>query len=146
MFRQNDTFEFMTTENYENELLSVTIRDGILYGIYKVEALDLDGAIAATEFRKKISGDRILPALADVSSLKSVSREAREYFAKEAGEDMKAIAVLIKNPVTRMMVNFFMKFNKPDYPIRFFTARHEAVAWLSQFVDTTQEEKCKLQT
>ncbi len=135
----------MTTEKYENDFLRVEIRDGILYGTYLVESLDLEGAIAATEFRKKISGERVFPALVDVSSFKQVSREARSYFAKEAGEDMKAIAVLVKNPVTRMMVNFFMKFNSPGYPIRFFTAKHEANTWLSQFVDTVHLEQCKVQ-
>lgn len=131
------------TNSYENQIIKIEIEDGILYGTYLSEKLDLEGAIKATEFRREVSKGRVLPALVDVSQFKSVSREARTYFAKEAGEDLKALAVLVKNPVTRMMVNFFMKFNNPQYPIRFFTSEHEAYSWLLQFVELKPERNAR---
>lgn len=125
----------MATENHSNGVVSIHISDGIVFGNYLVEKVDLEDAVSATEFRKKITGNRAYPAYADLSGVKEVSREARSYFSNEAGEDLKAIALIIRNPVTRMMANFFMKFNKPRYPIRFFTTDQDAVQWLKQYVD-----------
>jgi len=124
----------MEGEIYENELLRIKVEEGILHGTYLVEKLDLKGAIQATAFRKQVTKGRSFPALVDVSSFKEVSRETRAYFAKDAGEDLAAIAVLIKNPVSQMMINFFMRFNSPPYPIRFFTSKEDALRWLSPFV------------
>lgn len=129
----------MKTEKYENEFVTIKIEEGILYATYLVNKIDLEGAKAATEFRKKITGNRVFPALVDVSSFKEINREARAFFAQEAGEDLKAIAVLVKNPVSRMMTNFFLKFNNPKYPIRFFTSDSEAYQWLLQYVDLNQD-------
>lgn len=133
----------MRTERYENEFVSIEIEGDILYATYLVDKINLEGAKAATEFRKKITGNNAYAVLADVSSFKEISREARAFFAKEAGEDLKAIAVLVKNPVSRMMVNFFMRFNNPKYPIRFFTSDSEAYKWLLQYVDLEQDKNGK---
>jgi hypothetical protein len=125
----------MAEEIHNNGIVTFHIRDGIVFGNYIVEKVELEDAVSATEFRKTITGNRAYPAYADLSGVKEVSREARSYFSKEAGEDLKAIALIIRNPVTRMMANFFMKFNQPHYPIRFFTSDQDAVKWLKQFVD-----------
>ena len=123
----------MTEQKYNNEVVEMQIKEGILYGTYLTEKVDLERAEYATAFRKKITLHKSYPALVDISAVKEVTREARSYFSQEAGDDLTAIAVLVNNPVTRMMVNFFMKFNQPKYPIRFFTNSDEAIVWLGKF-------------
>lgn len=130
----------MVTKEFHNDVISFQIKDGILFGEYLVEKVDLDAATKATLFRKDVANGRAFPAFADLSKVKDVSREARTYFSQEAGEDVKAIALLINNPVTRMMANFFVKFNMPSYPLKFFTNKREAVQWLVQF---TEDEATK---
>jgi hypothetical protein len=125
----------MVTKEFHNDVISIQIKDGILFGEYLVDKVDLEGATLATNFRKEITQNEAYPAFVDVSLVKEVSREARSFFAQEAGEDLKAIAVVVRNPVTRMMVNFFMKFNQPGYPIKFFTKDQEALEWLQQYVE-----------
>lgn len=125
----------MSREYHRNEVVEFWIENGILFGRYLSDKVELKDAELATRFRKEITGNKAYPAYADLSNVKEVSREARSYFSNEAGEDLKAIALIINNPVTRMMVNFFMKFNQPSYPIRFFTNENEGVKWLKQFVD-----------
>jgi len=124
----------METEEYSNDIVSFRVEKGILYGKYLVDKINLEAALKATAFRKKITQGKAYPALADISGVKEVDRDTRSYFSKEAGEDMKAVAVVMSNPVTKMMANFFMKFNQPEYPIRFFTDQNEAKEWLERFV------------
>jgi len=133
----------MEVKNYSNGVIDICIRGGIVFGTYLVDKVELDDAISATQFRKEITNNVTYPAFADLSSVKEVSREARSYFSNEAGEDLKAIALIIKNPVTKMMANFFMKFNHPRYPIRFFTSDQEALKWLKQYVDAEAVQNAK---
>jgi hypothetical protein len=125
----------MSNKSFENDLVSFEVREGILYGRYKVAEIDLDMAKLATLFRKQITEGKPMPAIADISVVKQVPKDTREYFSSvQAGEDLAALAVIINNPVTRIMGNFFLKFHQPQYPFRFFTSVDEATNWIKQFV------------
>ena len=125
----------MENNKFENEHIIFELRDGILYGRYKVKELDLEIAQSATAFRKEVLQGRKLPAVADISTIKHVSKEGRQFISSpQAGEDMTALAVILNNPVTRMMGNFFMKFNQPEYPFRFFSNIEEATLWIKKFM------------
>ena len=73
--------------------------------------------------------------MVDISKIKSVTREAREYFAGEkASEVAKSIAIIVSSPVSRVIGNFLIGLNKPSYPIKLFTKVKEAEDWLKQFL------------
>ncbi len=125
----------MENPSFENEAVLFELREGILYGQYKVAEIDLATAKEATLIRQKVIGDRTVPSIADISMVKRVPKETREYFSSsQAGEDLSAIAVVISNPVTRTMGNFFLKFHQPKYPFKLFTNLDEATVWIKQFV------------
>ncbi|MFP4094217.1 MAG: hypothetical protein ACLFUB_07005 [Cyclobacteriaceae bacterium] len=116
-----------------NEIISFHLEDGILHGTYLVQKINLGAAINATSFKKEITMGKPYPALADISRVKDMSKEARAFFSQDAGEDLLALAVIVNNPVTRMLTNFFLQFNKPVYPFRIFTDRKEAICWLKKY-------------
>jgi hypothetical protein len=119
----------------ENDLVSFEVIEGILYGRYKVTEINLETAKLATSFRKQITEGNPMPAIADISMVKLVPKDTREYFSSaQAGEDISAMAVIINNPVARTIGNFFLKFHQPKYPFRFFTSVDEATNWIKQFV------------
>ena len=125
----------MENPSFENEAVLFELREGILYGHYKVAEIDLATAQEATLIRQKVLGDRIVPSIADISVVKRVPKETREFFSSsQAGEDLSALAVVISNPVTRTMGNFFLKFHQPKYPFKFFTTLDEATVWIKQYV------------
>ena len=125
----------MKNPSFENDTVLFELKDGILYGQYKVTEIDLATAQEATQLRQQIVGDRTVPSIADISMVKRVPRETREYFSSpQAGQDLSAIAVVISNPVTRTMGNFFLKFHQPKYPFKLFTDLTEATVWIKQFV------------
>jgi hypothetical protein len=86
----------------------------------------------------KISGGSktaVLVKRTDFTGYKGISRDARAYAAGEEGMKVfKAVAILIANSVMRMSANFFIKLNRPPFPIRMFTSENEALVWLRGFL------------
>lgn len=59
------------------------------------------------------------------------SREAREYFVSpEAARVTFAIALLVGSPVSRVLGNFFMRFEKHVFPTALFDDEDKAIRWL----------------
>ncbi len=123
----------MKNYNFQNDIVQFDIQEGILFGTYKVSRIDLEAAKKATYFRKQITLGKKFPSIADVSSVKEVTIESREYFSGEAGDDLSALAVIVSNPVTKMLANFFLKFHHPKYPFKFFSDTSSAVLWISDY-------------
>jgi len=73
------------------------------------------------------------PLLADVRGIRTVDREARRL---ATGPDVTAVtsrlAILVGNPLSRVMANFFLRVKGPEYPARLFTDEGAARAWLLQ--------------
>ncbi len=74
--------------------------------------------------------------LVDMRAIKSISRDAREYYANERTASIqRATALVIKSPLSRVIANFFMGLNRPLTPTRMFTDVDEAIEWLQSFSD-----------
>jgi hypothetical protein len=79
------------------------------------------------------SGKR--PVLVDIRNIKSVERKARVYYASdEMSKYVAAAALIISNPVSRVIGNFYMGLNKTVFPFRLFTNQEEAINWLKSFL------------
>jgi hypothetical protein len=79
---------------------------------------------------------RRVPVLVDLRGIRSQSAEARAVFAgPEAVRVSNAVALLIGSPVSRVLGNFYLGFNKPVTPTRLFTTVSDARAWLLEFTD-----------
>jgi len=50
------------------------------------------------------------------------------------GGIISAAALIVSNPVSRIMGNFYMGINKTKMPIRMFTRVDEAKKWLKDFL------------
>jgi len=71
------------------------------------------------------------PTIADLRGLRSTTREAREL---GASDDVTAVtsrmALIVGNPVTRVLGNFFLVVTSPKYPTKLFNDEAAARAWL----------------
>lgn len=75
------------------------------------------------------------PALVDISGLRSISREAREYFAgPETARVESAVALIVKSPLSRAVGNFFLGINRALMPTKLFATDDPAIAWLEGFI------------
>jgi hypothetical protein len=82
----------------------------------------------------KLAAGKRRPMLIDLRGVKTQSREVRSYYTgPEAQTLFAAVALLIESPMSRMIGNFFLGFNKMDLPTRLFKSENEASVWLKEF-------------
>ena len=127
-------------ENEEVETQTGTFRlgeDGIIRGvIVSSEEHNLTHAKENSEAVQKVSNGNKSPLFIDISRCKSITREARTHYAREqVGEEVNAIALLIDSPVSRVIGNLFIGFNKPKHPLKLFNSETNAIKWLLDFMN-----------
>ena len=113
------------------------LRGQIIYVKYN-QGLEhtLEEAKEHIETIKKITKEIRSPMLIDIRPLKSISREARDYYAGEETAKIQSVcALLIEGPVSRVIGNVYLGMNKPRIPTRLFTNEEKAIAWLENFPD-----------
>lgn len=117
-----------------NEYTEMYIRDGIFYMRYKpIKLLSIEIAKPLVVERLKFKKGVSYPSLFDITQVKSSTKEARDFLAREGNKLVTASAILTKSPMLRMMANFFIKVNKPLNPTQMFTDEEAAIQWLQQF-------------
>ncbi|MBC7865317.1 MAG: hypothetical protein IAF38_20240 [Bacteroidia bacterium] len=95
--------------------------------------IELKDAVENKEDVLTIAGEKIPPILVDLRKIKSISKEARDYFAmKNRKPGVKAIAMLIKSPVSKIIGNFFLGINLPSVPTKLFNSETKALNWLKE--------------
>lgn len=76
------------------------------------------------------------PLLVDIRGSRSVTREARVTLSgPDVQQHVTAVALLIGSPISRVIGNFFVGFNRGAFPTRLFTSETEADAWLHGFLE-----------
>lgn len=75
------------------------------------------------------------PALICLRQIKSMNREARQYYSgPESAKLFVAAALLIDSPVARVIGSFFLGLNKSSIPTRVFSSETEAIDWLRSYL------------
>jgi hypothetical protein len=111
--------------------------NGILHQTYHVGInMTKEDSFAEIElYMNEYCRDMKRPILVDIRNIKSVSKESRSiYSSEETGKCLSAAALLIGNPVSRIMGNFYLGLNKTIMPVRMFTSVEEATDWLKTFL------------
>ena len=63
----------------------------------------------------------------------SMSKENLEYIASsEVSEIVKADAFVIRSLALKLLMNGYLKINKPNRPTKFFNSEETAIGWLKQ--------------
>lgn len=109
---------------------------GILVQSYNDNAeLTLDDALEDFALYSHLNRSVRRPVLVDIRNIRSVERKARAYYSsKEATKYLTAAALLIGNPVSRIIGNFYLGLNKTAFPFRLFTRQEEAIVWLKSYL------------
>jgi hypothetical protein len=97
---------------------------------YEVE---LEDAIEIDQAFIKITNNQPFCVVVDARNRYSnISNDARDFFANdpEILPIRKKIAIVVNNMPTRMIANFFVKFNRPKTPTKVFNDYNKAIDWL----------------
>lgn len=112
-------------------------RDVIFGRFHDAAVVDLNDARENVAATATLTAGERLPVLIDLRGIRSQSAEARAYFAGPAATAVtQAVALIIGSPLSRVIGNFFLGFNRPETPARLFTSVHEAEDWLGSFQAT----------
>jgi len=110
--------------------------EGIICFKYKDPIVDLEVARKGFEIRKTLTIGSSYLIYADLTGVSNVTREARVFYASKEGRDKAiATAVLAPSALTKIMSTFFMSFNRPAVPFRFFISKEKAFKWLHEIQD-----------
>jgi hypothetical protein len=107
--------------------------DGISWAVLAANAvLELDDVKALVDLaRQTHNPQRPFLLLLDGREIGGMSNEARNYGVHSSFTSMiKAMAIVVDSPSTRILANFYMKFNRPKIPTRVFSDPAIAKAWL----------------
>jgi hypothetical protein len=119
-------------DNIENDFVKFWIEGDILNCAYKSTDIDLNGARIITQDRLKISNGTTYPCLTDITEVKKVTKEARDYLASDP-KHLSAAAFIVNSSLNKIIGNFFINISKPEIPTRLFMNKKDALQWLEQF-------------
>lgn len=106
------------------------LRINVLEGAH----IDLPSLIEDGEANHLLTGNRKTLALFDSRAFFTIEPDAREYLRSGIIDPTRiATAVITDRLATKLLVNFFIRFNKPKTPMRMFTTEQGALEWLRQF-------------
>jgi len=84
----------------------------------------------------KLNKGKRRPLFVGTKSMKSIEREARNYFAgEEAAKVASAVALIVDSPVSRVLGNFYLGVSHPHLPTRLFSLEAEALEWLKGYLE-----------
>jgi hypothetical protein len=95
--------------------------------------IDLPAAIEIVANRLHFTENEKHYLIADVSKVREVAAEAKEFFQKQDGglKNILAAALIASNPVSALIANIFIKTPK-NFPSKFFWNKPDAVRWINE--------------
>lgn len=119
----------------EKENAIIELYENIILATWKDEIIDIIIAKTAVENRLEATGGKKYPMLINMKSVKTISKEARDFLASEPGcEGVIAAAIIIDSAINSMIANFFLYVTKPPIPTKIFGDEEDAMQWLRQYV------------
>lgn len=105
--------------------------DGIARTVVKQQAeIVIEDAMANSVAVNNLNGTEKFVLLVDTRQIKSITKEARDYFSLNGRESrVVAFGILIDSPLSAIIGNFFMGLNKPRVPVKLFTNELAAINW-----------------
>ena len=98
-----------------------------------LEVIDVRHLSKMQQIVGELGGDKKMPLLFMPHDFLHLSKEGGKYATTEEGTRFSAaIAVLVDNLAKRILLNFFLSFNKPKVLTKGFTNKEEAFEWLER--------------
>ncbi len=119
---------------YEHPIATLWMIDGIMYSNSKPGARTIAIMEDYISFIKKITGNKKVFILTDMSAATPMDKETRAYSAIHLPELYSAMAIVSETPLGQLIGNIFIQLESQPYPLKIFTDQQEALTWLQQQV------------
>lgn len=118
---------------YENDILVVSPRSGLVLEKEDMVTM-LNEAVAFTEGKKYY-------ALIDTSNHVETTVEGRNYYSNSELSKYRFVdAFVVTSLPIKLVVNFYIRFNKPLIPSKMFNSRVEAMNWLLELKSRSPQQ------
>ena len=125
-----ETHSFIETV-HKNGLVALTIKDNVTF--------DVKEMLEAKQFSTSILTDKKIFLLVIVEGNFNTSREARELLADpNYSTHQAAIALVTKNMGIKLLVQMYLKVNKPKIEIKIYKNERDAYKWLHKCIKTSE--------
>ncbi|WP_303319143.1 hypothetical protein Q4Q34_03690 [Flavivirga abyssicola] len=123
-------------DHIENEYAKFWIEKDILHFVYK-NGISIDQSVAmkVVEDRLLLQQGKAFLILCDMRGIKKINKSARNYLALEGSTLIKAVALLVNNPLSSTISGFYIKTSNPTITTQVFTEEKEALKFLNNHVD-----------
>jgi len=119
---------------YEGEIATYWMEDGILISLSKNPRRTVANITANVALVKSITNNKKVPLLIYLSNSPVPDNETRKFSATQLPEVYTAMAMVSKPGLSKFIMNFIFRLNKPPIPMKSFTDDNEARKWLKKFV------------
>ncbi len=121
----------MEENSVKNELIKFWFENGILISRFQNDIeLDLVKIKEVIRLREEISRGEMQSWLYDISNLKNINKEVRDYADRYGQDYLYGVAVLVNSHITKFIFNSYLRLNKPNFPFLFFSNKEKAIEWL----------------
>ena len=117
-------------------IVEFEIIEGVLHGPFP-DNVDVDIDLAKQIVIEFMDG-KSYPSLIEASGIKTMTKEARDYFSSPEGSvGIVSAALLTNNSFSNFLMNFLIQvtFIRPHVTLKAFTDKEKAIEWLKTFVD-----------
>lgn len=123
------------TTTFENQYVNLELKGDVLFVYYKANTvITVEAAKQVVEDRLKLTNNEATFVVAEVSNIKTSTREAREYLSKKDGglKGIKAGAFISKQVYSYFILNLFLKIIAPSVPAKYFMDKESALNWIEE--------------
>ncbi|QCK15419.1 DUF7793 family protein [Mangrovivirga cuniculi] len=117
----------------ENSKIKFTLHHN---GVFETDCfpdttMTYEDGLESTRITSEMLNNIPKPLLCNLSNVIRMSKECRKHFAGEDhAQTFTKCALIVTNPISRIIGNFFLGLNKPLKPTRIFLDRDKALEWL----------------
>ena len=99
--------------------------------------VEIEDVIEVNKAYEQLANGGIIYSLLETKGkFVSFSKEAQQYLAKDApivkNKILAASAVVINSLPNRLFINFFLKFHKPNFPVKICKDKTSALEWINR--------------
>lgn len=121
----------MKDSSVKNDYIEFWLENGIMFSRFcEGVEVDLERMKGVVRLREEISEGKNQYWLYDLSNVKNITKEARDYADQYGQNCLHAVAVLVNSHITKFIYNTYIKLKKPIMPFLVFTNKEKALAWL----------------
>ena len=108
--------------------------DGILVSLSKSAKRTVANITANVALVKSITGDKPIPLLIYLSNSPVPDKETRKFATTQLPVIYKAMAMVSKPGLSKLIMNILFAFKPPPIPMKSFADDDEAKEWLRQYI------------